>query len=52
MSTEERLDRLTGIVESLGRPVSSIHDDQIADLIKVPENHQVAENHQKDMDEL
>jgi hypothetical protein len=45
MSTEERLDRLTGIVESLAASVVH-HDDQIADLIKV------AERHQKDMDEL
>lgn len=45
MSTEERLDRLTGIVESLAASVVH-HDDQIADLIRV------AEKHQSEMDEL
>ena len=45
MSTQEQLDRLTGIVESLAASVVH-HDDQIASLIKV------AEKHQKEMADL
>lgn len=45
MSTQEQLDRLTGIVESLAASVVH-HDDQIGDLIRV------AEKHQKEMEEL
>ena len=40
MTTDERLDRLTGIVESLAASVVE-HDDQIENLIKVAEKHQV-----------
>ncbi len=36
MSTQEQLDRLTGIVESLAASVAR-HDDQIGDLLKAAE---------------
>lgn len=39
MDIEQRLDRLTGIVESLPATVVE-HDDQIAALIKVAQKHQ------------
>jgi peptidoglycan hydrolase CwlO-like protein len=39
MTIDERLDRLTGIVESLAASVVS-HDDQIESLFKVAEKHQ------------
>jgi hypothetical protein len=39
MDTEERLDRLTGIVETLAATVVE-HDDQIGGLIKLAEKHQ------------
>jgi hypothetical protein len=39
MTIDERLDRLTGIVESLAASVVE-HDDQIESLIKVAEKHQ------------
>lgn len=38
MTTEERLDRLTGIVESLAASVVA-HDAQIGDLIIIVEKH-------------
>lgn len=38
MTTEERLDRLTGIVEALAETVVA-HDNQIEALIKVAEKH-------------
>jgi hypothetical protein len=38
MTTEEQMDRLTGIVESLAASVVA-HDDQIDGLIKVAEKH-------------
>ena len=38
MTTEERLDRLTGIVESLAASAVA-HDDPIENLIKVAEKH-------------
>jgi hypothetical protein len=39
MTTDERLDRLTGIVEALAASVVA-HDNQIEALVKVAENHQ------------
>jgi hypothetical protein len=39
MTTDERLDRLTGIVESLAASVVG-HDDQIEILIKVAQKHE------------
>jgi hypothetical protein len=39
MTIDERLDRLTGIVESLAASVVE-HDDQIEVLIKVADKHQ------------
>jgi len=39
MTTEEQLQRLTGIVESLASSVVA-HDNQIDGLIKVAEKHQ------------
>jgi peptidoglycan hydrolase CwlO-like protein len=39
MTIDERLDRLTGVVESLAASVVE-HDDQIENLIKVAEKHQ------------
>ena len=39
MTIDERLDRLTGIVESLAASVVE-HDDQIESLIEVAEKHQ------------
>lgn len=45
MTIDERLDRLTGVVESLAASVVE-HDDQIEGLIKV------ADKHQKEMAEL
>ena len=45
MTIDERLDRLTGIVESLAASVVE-HDDQIEMLIKV------SEKHQKEMEEF
>jgi hypothetical protein len=56
MSTEEQLDRLTGIVESLAGTVVA-HDDQIDGLIKVAEKHQAempeySRKHREEMDEL
>ncbi len=39
MTIDERLDRLTGIVESLAASVVE-HDDQIELLIKVAQEHQ------------
>jgi hypothetical protein len=39
MTIDERLDRLTGIVESLAASVVE-HDDQIENLVKVAEKHQ------------
>lgn len=38
MTTDEQLNRLTGIVESLAASVVA-HDDQIEGLIKVSESH-------------
>jgi hypothetical protein len=38
MTTDERLDRLTGIVESLPATVVE-HDDQIGSLITLAEKH-------------
>jgi hypothetical protein len=38
MSTEEHLDRLTGIVESLAATVVA-HDDQIGNLITLADKH-------------
>jgi hypothetical protein len=38
MSTEEQLDRLTGIVESLAATVVA-HDDQIGNLITLADKH-------------
>lgn len=40
MTTDERLDRLTGIVESLAVSVVE-HDDQLENLIKVAQKHEV-----------
>ena len=45
MDIDERLDRLTGIVESLAATVVE-HDDQIENLIKV------AQEHQRELDKL
>jgi hypothetical protein len=39
MTIDERLDRLTGVVESLAASVVA-HDDQIENLIKVAQKHQ------------
>jgi hypothetical protein len=39
MKIDERLDRLTGIVESLAASVVE-HEDQIEDLVKVAKKHQ------------
>jgi hypothetical protein len=39
MTTDERLDRLTGIVEALAASVVA-HDNQIEALVKVAEKHQ------------
>ena len=39
MTTEEKLDRLTGVVETLTESIVS-HDDQIEALIKVGERHE------------
>jgi hypothetical protein len=39
VTIDERLDRLTGIVESLAASVVE-HDDQIENLIKVAEKHE------------
>jgi hypothetical protein len=39
MTIDERMDRLTGIVEALANTVVS-HDDQIEELIKVGESQQ------------
>jgi hypothetical protein len=39
MTSDERLDRLTGVVESLAASVVA-HDGQIENLIKVAEKHQ------------
>jgi hypothetical protein len=39
VTTDERLDRLTGIVESLAASVVE-HDDQIENLIKVAQKHE------------
>lgn len=39
MTIDERLDRLTGVVESLAASVVE-HDDQIENLIKVAQKHQ------------
>jgi hypothetical protein len=39
MTIDERMDRLTGIVEALATTVVS-HDDQIEELIKVGESQQ------------
>jgi hypothetical protein len=41
MTIDERLDRLTGIVETLAASVVS-HDNQIDALIKVAEKHERA----------
>jgi hypothetical protein len=38
MTIDERLERLTGVVESLAASVVE-HDDQIENLIKVAEKH-------------
>jgi hypothetical protein len=38
MSTQEQLDRLTGIVESLAASVVA-HDDQIGNLITLADKH-------------
>ena len=38
MSTEEQLDRLTGIVDSLAATVVA-HDDQIGNLITLADKH-------------
>jgi hypothetical protein len=38
MTTDERLDRLTGIIESLAATVVE-HDDQIASLITLADGH-------------
>jgi hypothetical protein len=53
MTTEEHLDRLTGIVESLAASVVH-HDDPIADLIKVAEKHraEMAEYDQRHREEM
>lgn len=45
MTIEERLDRLTGIVESLAASVVE-HDDQIGPLLKI------SEKQQKEMEEF
>jgi hypothetical protein len=39
MDTQEQLDRLTGIVNTLASSVVA-HDEQIGNLIKVAEKHQ------------
>jgi hypothetical protein len=39
MTIDERLERLTGVVESLAASVVE-HDDQIENLIKIAEKHQ------------
>jgi hypothetical protein len=41
MTIDERLERLTGIVESLAASVVS-HDDQIESLLAVAEKHESA----------
>jgi hypothetical protein len=39
MTTDERLDRITGIVESLAGTVVA-HDNQIGQLIQIAEKHE------------
>lgn len=56
MNTEEQLDRLTGIVESLAGAVVA-HDEQIDGLIQVAQKHQeemaeYSRKHQEEMAEL
>jgi len=41
MTTDERLDRLTGIVESLASTVVA-HDNQIEALLRIAEKHEAA----------
>jgi methylglyoxal synthase len=41
MTTDERLDRLTGIVESLASTVVA-HDNQIEALLRIAEKHDAA----------
>jgi len=41
MTTEERLDRLTGIVEAIASSIVA-HDNQIEQLIRVAEKHDSA----------
>jgi phage shock protein A len=52
MSIDERLDRLTAVVESLAASVVE-HDDQIEGLIKVAEKQQkAAEEGRRETDKL